>query len=218
MTPAPDDPLLDLPEPLPAGERVLWRGRPDWRALAVGAFHIRKLAFYFAVLVAWQFASAVADGKAALELVAGTATFGGLAVAGCALVALFAYLTARTTIYTITSRRILMRVGIALPMTLNIPFRTIASAAVKIGADGTGDLPISIATGERVAFLVLWPHARPWRVARPEPMLRAVPQAQKVAALLADALSAGMAAPGGASAQAARPVREHPVGMNQAAA
>ena len=37
-----------LPEPLPAGERILWQGAPDWRALAVHVFHVRKLAAYFA--------------------------------------------------------------------------------------------------------------------------------------------------------------------------
>lgn len=215
MIPAADDPLLDLPEPLPAGERVLWRGRPDWRALAVSAFHIRKLTLYFAILVVWQIASSIVDGKAPLELIAGSATFVGLAAAGCALMVLFAYLTARTTIYTITSRRILMRIGIALPMTLNIPFRRIAGAAVKIGPDGTGDLPISITTGDRVAFLVLWPHARPWRVARPEPMLRAIPQAEKVARLLADALSNSA---GVAEAQPIPAASVHAPAMKQAAA
>jgi len=215
VIPAADDPLLDLPEPLPAGERVLWRGRPDWRALAVSAFHIRKLTLYFAILVVWQIASSIVDGKAPLELIAGSATFVGLAAAGCALMVLFAYLTARTTIYTITSRRILMRIGIALPMTLNIPFRRIAGAAVKIGPDGTGDLPISITTGDRVAFLVLWPHARPWRVARPEPMLRAIPQAEKVARLLADALSNSA---GVAEAQPIPAASVHAPAMKQAAA
>ena len=50
--------------------------------------------------------------------------------------------------------------------------------------DETGDLPATLSKGYRLAFLVLWPHARPWRVARPEPMLRCVPQAEQVAELL----------------------------------
>ena len=45
---------LGLPEPLPRGERLLWQGAPDWRVLAVAAFHIRKLAIYFAAMLAVQ--------------------------------------------------------------------------------------------------------------------------------------------------------------------
>ncbi len=36
-----------------------------------------------------------------------------------------------------------------------------------------------------LGYLVYWPHVRPGRVARPQPMLRAVPNAADVAALLA---------------------------------
>ncbi|MGA2129178.1 MAG: PH domain-containing protein, partial [Xanthobacteraceae bacterium] len=36
--------------------------------------------------------------------------------------------------------------------------------------------------------LVLWPHVRPWHVARPQPMLRAVPDALRVAETLARAM------------------------------
>ena len=43
---------------------------------------------------------------------------------GIALV--FAWASARTTVYTITNRRVVMRFGIALPMTLNLPFTLIA--------------------------------------------------------------------------------------------
>ena len=38
-------------------------------------------------------------------------------------------------------------------------------------------------------MLHLWPHARPWRVSRPEPMLRCVPDAAGVAQLLSQAWS-----------------------------
>ena len=41
-----------LPEPLPAGERVLWQGKPDWKRLANEAFHVRQVAVYFALMLA----------------------------------------------------------------------------------------------------------------------------------------------------------------------
>ena len=41
-----------LPSALPAGEHVVWQGAPDWRSLAVQAFHVRKIAVYFAFMLA----------------------------------------------------------------------------------------------------------------------------------------------------------------------
>jgi hypothetical protein len=43
-----------LPSALPPGERVVWQGPPDWRSLAVHAFHVRKIAVYFALMLAVQ--------------------------------------------------------------------------------------------------------------------------------------------------------------------
>ncbi len=48
---------------------------------------------------------------------------------------------------------------------------------------------MQLAEGDSIAYLHLWPHARPWRAARPEPMLRCVPQAAQVAQLLSQAWS-----------------------------
>ena len=41
-----------LPEHLPAGEYVYWQGAPDWKDLAIHGSHARKLALYFALLLA----------------------------------------------------------------------------------------------------------------------------------------------------------------------
>ena len=43
-----------LPEALPAGERILWQGSPDWKLLAAEAFHVRRLSLYFALMIALQ--------------------------------------------------------------------------------------------------------------------------------------------------------------------
>jgi len=190
-----------LPGPLPQGELLLWQGRPDWRSLARRAFHVRKVAAYFAFLLAWSAIDATYDGAPALAALEGALRLLPLAAAGLALLGLLAWLSARNAVYTITSRRVVLRIGIALPITLNIPFRIVAGAALRRHADGTGDIPLTLAGDDRAAFLVLWPHVRPWRVARPEPMLRAVPDAEAVARLLAAAL--GQAA--GGEVAAARP-------------
>ncbi|MFN6997976.1 MAG: molybdenum cofactor biosynthesis protein MoaE [Aquincola tertiaricarbonis] len=36
---------------------MLWQGSPQWAALAISAFHVRKVAIYFALILAWQVAS-----------------------------------------------------------------------------------------------------------------------------------------------------------------
>ena len=38
-----------LPSDLPPGERVVWQGAPDWKRLAIHAFHVRKVALHFAL-------------------------------------------------------------------------------------------------------------------------------------------------------------------------
>ena len=40
-----------------------------------------------------------------------------------------------------------------------------------------------------MSYLLLWPHIRPWRLRAPEPMLSSIPDAAKVAAKLAEALT-----------------------------
>jgi hypothetical protein len=45
------EPQFGLPERLPSDEFIVWQGAPDVAALAYSAFHFRKLALYFAVLI-----------------------------------------------------------------------------------------------------------------------------------------------------------------------
>ena len=176
-----------IPAPLPPGERVLWQGSPAWRALARGAFHVRAVALWFVALAAlellWAFGSG-GTGTLVPNLVR-TALLGGLAVA---ILATLAWLNARVTIYTVTDRRVLIRLGVALEVTLNLPFAEIDAASLRVGPNGVGDIPLAVAHTRGVGYLVLWPHARPWRFARPEPMLRAVPDAERVARLLGTAM------------------------------
>jgi hypothetical protein len=184
-----DEPVPGLPAQLPPGERILWQGAPRWPIVARRVFHLRKLALYFALLSAWPLvAASLSDGR-------WMAAFGSallLLALGCAAIAVLAgiaVLIARSTLYTITNRRVAMRFGIALPMCVNLPFAIIESASLKTYADGSGDLPMALRGDGQLAYIVLWPHARPWQLRRPQPMLRAVPDAAAVAQILAGALS-----------------------------
>ena len=183
--------VRELPEALPAGERILWQGAPDWRSLYLTAFHARGLALYFGGLLLLRGSFALADGASVGGALISMLWLLPLALIGLGVVALLSWLTARATWYTITSRRVVMRMGIALEITFNVPYRVIESAGLRLHADGTGDLPLTLGAGDRIAYLHLWPHARPWNFKNPKPMLRAIPQAELVADMLAQAIAAG---------------------------
>lgn len=185
-----DEPIPGLPERLPAGERILWQGAPAWRPLAERVFHLRLLAVYAVGIVAVRVVFGIADGVEPTALALSAAATALVLAVGIGLFAVLAWMMARTTLYTITNRRLVIRFGMALPMTINIPFRIVEAAALKPGPRGTGDVALALGGRDKIAYLHLWPHVRPWHLVRPEPMLRAVPEAALVARLLADALRA----------------------------
>ena len=184
------EPVRGLPAPLPPGENLLWQGSPRWQTLAVRAFHVRKVAVYFAVLLALRGSRGALDGATLGPEIATTAALGALALLAIGLLMLLAWLSARSTVYTITDRRVVMRFGVALSLTLNVPFKVIESAAVRIRHDGTGDIPLELKQGEKLGYLVNWPHVRPWHFMQPQPMLRALPDVAHAAETLARALAA----------------------------
>lgn len=188
------EPVRGLPALPPKGEHVLWRGAPDARTLALKAFRLRGIAIYFAVLTTWKLMGVAYDDGTLADAAGVVATFAILAAGAIVLFSGIAWAVARTTVYTITNRRVVMRIGVALPVTFNLPFSMIDGAALRPYDGGAGDIPLQLREGTRLAYLVLWPHVRPWRFTRPEPMLRCIPDAAATAQLLSEALAATLAA------------------------
>ncbi len=188
------EPVPGLPERPPAGERVLWQGRPDTWTLAREAFRIHWITGYFVVIVAWR--AGVGAAEAGL---AGAFAFGlpylGLAVAAFAVIYALAWVQARATVYTITTARVAMRIGAALQVTLNLPFRQIANADLDLRKGGTGTIALETLGETKFSYLVLWPHCRPGHVRVTKPALRCIPDAQAVAALLAEAAETRVSQP-----------------------
>lgn len=175
------EPTRGLPEELPADEHIIWQGAPDWVKLVTSAFHLRFALVYFAVIAI----------VAAMRGDTGTAAaMGVFALVFCGLSALFAYGVGRTTVYTLTNKRIVLRIGVALNKCINIPLGEIESAKLKKLSGDAGSIALSLKGMPRMGYVMLWPHARTLRFVRPQPMLRAIPQAEQVATMLFDAASA----------------------------
>ncbi len=183
-----------LPAKLPAGEELLWQGRPATMALAREAFAINWIAAYMGAIVVWRTGAGFADGGLPLAVAMGL-PYLVLALAGYLIILLLAWAQARATVYTITSARVLMRIGAALSLTYNVPFTQITTARLDLKPSGTGTIAMETNGDVRLSYAVLWPHVRPWQVKVTQPALRCIPDAQKVAGLLAEAANTRMNQP-----------------------
>ncbi|KPF68437.1 hypothetical protein IP88_11835 [alpha proteobacterium AAP81b] len=159
------EPVRGLPERLPSGEEILWQGSPDWRAVAGSVLHIRAVALWFVAVAGFAFVSGGTGVTGALlTLLAG--------VVGCGIVAGLAWAQARTTVYTLTARRVVLRFGVALTKCVNLPLSMIASADAKPAGFGCHDLALATTDHFPLGYVQMWPHVRPGRFANPVPMLR----------------------------------------------
>jgi hypothetical protein len=189
-------------------EQVLWEAQPHWAVVAREVFHIRLIMLYFALLFIVDSGLDRWNGLSPLQTLTTEAPLAELAAGVCVLVGLVAWWNARCTAYAITDRRVVIRWGVAFPATLSLPLRVIASVAVRVHPDQSGEMPLQLRPGEKVSFLKLWPMVRPWHLRQAQPMLRAVPQAGPMAAMLSRTLAAAQAAAQRDLAPPPRPVRE----------
>jgi Bacterial PH domain len=175
------EPIRGLPGDLPAGEAILWQGAPDAWVFARSALGARWIGGYFVALVGWALVRGTPQGALL------TAGFGVLAMG---LIYGFAALVARTTVYTITNRRVVLRIGAALSKCINLPLVKVGGADLRALGAGYGDIALTLEGPSMLGYAMLWPHARPFRLAKPQPMLRALPNAAEAASILAKAAAA----------------------------
>jgi hypothetical protein len=176
-----------LPGKLPAGEFVMWQGRPEWKALAFNTFKLPWVGAWLLAFVGLRVVSGLQRGEGAEALVAGGLTFA-LSAAGIGILALLAWGYSRATVYTITSRRVVLRIGVAIPLTINLPFKKLAAADLRTRSLGTGDVVLTLAKGERLAWLYLWPHVKALSFSAPSPSLLSVKEPSRVADTLREAV------------------------------
>jgi hypothetical protein len=188
------EPVRGLPERLPEGEHILWQGSPDPWALAKEALMLRWVGGYFAILAVWRagVSSATEPFATALSHAIPFIVIGTLA---CAILYGIAWIQAKSTVYTLTNKRVGLRIGAALTMTLNLPYQWIGNANLDLRKGGTGTIAFELIGDTRLSYLMTWPHVRPWKMARTQPALRCIPEAEKVARIFAEAAESRVSEP-----------------------
>jgi len=194
------EPQFGLPERLPLDEFIVWQGSPGVGALASSAFHIKKLAIYFGVLIAACAWPALEEGAGVMAVLMSIKWIAPLALVGLGSVWMLAYLTSRTTVYTLTNKRIVMRLGIVFTVSFNLPLKQVAAADVRMLNKGFGDITLALKGSDRIAWIHLWPSVRPWKINKPEPTLRAIPHVEEVSVKLRNAWSQHTGLPANATA------------------
>lgn len=181
------EPVPGLPARLPASERILWQGAPRWQTLAVHAFHVRKVAAYFAVLLGWRVLEDQARGIGAAQMLPGLMWLAFLGTLVVGMLAALAWMSARSALFTITNRRVVLRHGVALSLSVNLPFSAIDGAKLRKFRDGSGELLLTMRRSDRVGYMLNWPYVRPWHFTRPQPALRGLADPQAAASVLTSA-------------------------------
>ncbi len=184
------EPIPGLPAHLPEGEEIKWQGSPDQSAVAKYVLHRNKIAAYFILVAIWKLSTTLYDGGTFLMAIASAGLMVVLGLVVMAIIWWLARAIEKTTIYTITNKRVVMRFGIALPVTFNYPFKQVTSADVQSTLNDTGTIALSLKEHTKISWAILWPHARPWKFAKPEPAMRLVGDVHKVSQILSKQLNA----------------------------
>lgn len=185
-----NEPVPGLPQQLPEGEHILWQGRSEFSSLATSTLHLKKLAGYFAALLALRVVFKLSDGVPLAEAISGSLGLAVLAVVALGLLAYYAKRAAAASMFTITDRRIVLRCGVAVTVTINLPYTIIDSAELRLHKDGSGDISITTDRGSRASYVLLWPMVKPFRWFNVRPVMRGIRNAESVAETLAAALAA----------------------------
>ncbi|SEK95360.1 photosynthetic complex putative assembly protein PuhB [Roseovarius nanhaiticus] len=188
------EPIRGLPEALPEGEHILWQGRPSARRLAMEALSLPWIAGYFAVLALWRVGVSSTQLPLA-QAVWHAVPFLVIGALCCAVLMGLAFVQSRATVYTLTNKRVAMRIGAALTMTLNLPYTQIGTASLEARKSGTGTIAFELMGDTRLSYVMTWPHVRPWFMARTQPALRCIPNAAEVAEIFAEAAEIRTAVP-----------------------
>jgi membrane protein YdbS with pleckstrin-like domain len=177
---------------LPAGERVLWTGAPDQRALARWLLRERWVMLFVLLSFSLGAADALQHTDGAIRRLIGVATLSAvLAVIAIVSVRVMAWQLERSSQYVITDRRVYFNIGIVMRADANIPYSSVEDIDLRQRPDGSGDLMITLTGAQEIPWLLLFPHMT-WRGGnqRGRPTFRALREPEAAADALVGALRA----------------------------
>ena len=185
-------PLNDanLAENLPDDEVLIWQGRPEANAIAIRAMYLWYVVAYLLGLVVLRTGYLIMGDAPISEW---SALLAWQLLASLFIVGVIVGLSAlygKTTIYSLTTRRLILRTGAAVPIHVNFPLEQIASADLKVFSDGTGDIALKLENSDKLYWLLLWPNVRSWWVRPLQPLLRGLRDFELAASTLANAAKA----------------------------
>ena len=207
MTEYEDEPVEGLPDFLPEGETMVWQGRPTVAAMARRVFFIPHLALYFGLLIAGHTVYRLMEGVSAAQVMGTFVWQAGLAATVLVLLAWLARSYAASVMYTLTSERLVIRSGVALPMMVNIPIEQITAADMRVYRDATGDIVLTPVADRKLHWVLLWPNVSAWYSRPIRPLLRGLAEPHRAADAIAAVASQHYQVTAGE--QMAVPVRVH---------
>ena len=178
------EPTFGFPESLPVSEKVLWQGSPCAWLIARRIFFLPHLFLYFLIL-SFLTLTVNSDVLTLKDLLVKFLSYMSLGMVAIFLLLAISYLISSTTVYSITDKRVVMRIGIVLNLSLNIPVSKIQTAAFKAYPDKSGDISLNLVPENKIAYLHLWPHCRPWFFSSPRPRLSCLKDVEVAACCLA---------------------------------
>ena len=182
------EPVRGLPDYLPEGETLVWRGEPDFRVMARRVFHLRSVSIYIGLLLCAHLGFQLYSGGDFVSVVLGSSWMLALGLTAIGIITLLAWAYTRSTVYTITNKRVVLRLGVALPMMVNLPLPIVGAADLRRYADGSGDIMFTLAQKKKLSYFLLWPSIKPWQFKPVVPALRCLRNVDEAAAAVAAAV------------------------------
>ena len=179
-------PPKDILSIIPKDEKIIWYGRPDLRRFCLSALGLKYIIFYLIII----FFSIIYARSGDFNFIKITQVLFPYLISSFLAVLLLIIIgisQVLPTIYVITSKRVIIRSGLALIFMLNVPFDKIASIDKKQYSDGSGNISFKLMGNKRVPFFAGWPSVRPWHFNNPEPTLRCISDVDIVALKLSEA-------------------------------
>jgi len=161
-----------IAEPLPDGEQILWSAKPEAWQFTRRLMRLEWVVAWFVGLAGLRAYNAWSAGADAMGLIVAASAELPLALFGLGLLTALGVAMARSTTYVVSAQRLVLQVGVALPITFNVPLRFIDDASVRVRPGAGGDVILTLRQGAKVKAIALWPHSQGWNGDAVKPLMR----------------------------------------------